>query len=29
MGKTKNAVVLELKNTTNLFGTDGIALFDL
>ena len=29
VGKIKKAVVLVLKNTTNLFGTDGIALFDL
>ena len=29
MGKIKKAVVLVLKNTTNLFGMDSIALFDL
>ena len=29
MGKIKKAVVLVLKNTKNLFRTDGIALFDL
>ena len=29
VGKIKKAVVLLLKNTTNLFGMDGIALFNL
>ena len=29
MGQTEKAVVLKLKNTTNLIGTDGTALFDL